>query len=141
MTTVATRRRMQATKGRDNAAELSLRSALHRLGLRFNVHRRILEGSSRTADIVFVRHRVAVFVDGCFWHGCPIHMTWPKSNSEWWRAKIGTNKRRDADTDLRLAAAMWTVVRVWEHEPADAAARRVAEILRMAERKNKKTNL
>jgi DNA mismatch endonuclease (patch repair protein) len=120
---------MQATKGRHNGVELRLRSALHRLGLRFRVHRRILAGSTRTADIVFVRRRVVVFVDGCFWHGCPVHMTWPKSNSDWWRAKIEANRRRDADTDARLAAAGWEVVRVWEHELADDAARRIARLV------------
>lgn len=124
---------MQATKGRDNGAELRLRSALHRLGLRFRVHRRILAGSTRTVDIVFVRRRLAVFVDGCFWHGCPAHMTWPKSNPDWWRAKIEANRRRDEDTDARLIAAGWRVVRIWEHELTEDAAHHIAELLKRDE--------
>jgi len=120
---------MAATKGRDNALERSLRSELHRRGLRFRLHRRLLQGSRRSVDIVFPRARVAVFVDGCFWHGCPLHGTWPKNNAEWWRAKIEANRARDRDTDDRLARQGWTVVRVWEHETVIAAADRVASAL------------
>ncbi|GAA0593003.1 hypothetical protein GCM10009416_34270 [Craurococcus roseus] len=117
---------MRATKGRDNALERGLRSALHRAGFRFRLHRRLLPGMTRSVDVAFPAARVAVFVDGCFWHGCPIHMTWPKANAGWWREKIEANRRRDADTDARLAAAGWTVVRVWEHEAVAEAASRVA---------------
>jgi len=74
--------------------------------------------------------QVAVFVDGCFWHGCPEHGTWPKSNIEFWREKIETNRRRDLDTNERLKAAGWEVVRVWEHENPDAAAERIAGLVR-----------
>jgi DNA mismatch endonuclease (patch repair protein) len=80
----------------------------------------------RSADVVFRRAKVAVFVDGCFWHGCPIHMTWPVANHDWWRDKIERTRARDADTDARLAAAGWTVVRIWEHDEPAAAAERVA---------------
>jgi DNA mismatch endonuclease (patch repair protein) len=121
---------MQATRQRDTPAEVALRSALHRLGLRFRVQRRPVTGLKRRADVVFAPARVAVFVDGCFWHGCPEHATWPKTNAAWWREKIEGNRRRDADTDARLAAAGWSSVRVWAHEKPTEAAERVAAIVR-----------
>lgn len=80
--------------------------------------------------MVFPRYRIAVLVDGCFWHACPDHATWPKANAEWWQAKLEANVRRDADTDLRLTTAGWTVVRVWEHESPDEAADRTEELVR-----------
>ena len=76
----------------------------------------------RRADIAFTRARVAVFVDGCFWHGCPKHMTWPKANAAWWKEKIETNERRDRDTDRRLRSDGWRVLRFWEHESTARAA-------------------
>jgi DNA mismatch endonuclease (patch repair protein) len=113
---------MQATGQRDTVAELALRSELHKLGLRFRVDCRPMPTIPRRADIVFSRLHLAVFMDGCFWHGCPMHMTWPRANGAWWREKIEANQRRDADTDQRLANAGWTVIRVWEHDdPTDAA--------------------
>ena len=121
----AARARMTRTVARDNPRELALRSLLHRRGLRFYVHRKIIVGTQRTADIVFPRLRVAVYLDGCFWHGCPLHGTWPKSNAEWWRSKIETNRRRDLDTDARLSKAGWTVLRIWEHEDLRQAAARI----------------
>jgi DNA mismatch endonuclease (patch repair protein) len=84
-------------------------------------------GLRRRADVVFPRERVAVFVDGCFWHGCPEHVTWPAANAAWWRRKIVGNQVRDRDTDRRLRAAGWTVVRVWEHEEPEVSASRVAD--------------
>lgn len=81
----------------------------------------------RRADVVFPRLRVAVYVDGCFWHNCPIHGTSPKANATWWREKLDRNRQRDVDTDRVLRAAGWTVVRVWEHEDANEAATRVAD--------------
>ncbi|MEU3406786.1 hypothetical protein ABZ766_22985 [Streptomyces sp. NPDC006670] len=86
-----------------------------------------MKGVRREADIVFGPARVAVFVDGCFWHGCPLHATWPKNNSDFWRAKIEGNRRRDLDTDARFAEAGWLVLRVWEHEGVDEAAARVIQ--------------
>lgn len=83
----------------------------------------------RTADIVFARAKVAVFVDGCFWHACPEHGTSSKTNAEWWKAKLARNVDRDADTDRRLGDAGWTAVRVWEHEEPDDAASRVHTIV------------
>lgn len=120
------RRRMQATRQTNTSPELALRSALWALGFRYRVHFR-LPGMRRRADIVFPRDRIAVFVDGCFWHGCPDHGTWPKSNAEWWRSKIEANRRRDRDTDRRLSADGWTVLRFWEHTDAPVAARVVAK--------------
>jgi DNA mismatch endonuclease (patch repair protein) len=88
-----------------------------------------IKGVRRRADVVFTRQRVAVFVDGCFWHSCPIHATQPKRNIEFWRTKLDTNRKRDADTDATLRAADWLVVRIWEHEDAVTAADRVEEAL------------
>jgi DNA mismatch endonuclease, patch repair protein len=109
---------------RDTAAELGLRRALHRAGFRYRLHRRPVPGVRREADLVFPRERVAVFIDGCFWHGCPEHKGMPRRNAVWWRAKITRNSERDAETDALLRSAGWHPVRVWEHEdPEDAAAR------------------
>jgi len=105
---------------------MALRSELHRLGLRFRVHRRPVPGFRATADIVFGPTKVAVFVDGCFWHRCPIHAIPPRANSEWWAAKLQANVDRDRDTDARLKEEGWLVMRVWEHESPSVAA---AEIL------------
>jgi DNA mismatch endonuclease (patch repair protein) len=115
---------MRAQRERDTGIEREIRSRLHARGLRFRVHRRLLKGSRREVDVVFPGAKVAVFVDGCFWHGCPEHGTWPRNNADFWRRKIEGNVERDRDTDARLEADGWTVLRVWEHEaPADAAAR------------------
>ncbi|MDJ1638562.1 very short patch repair endonuclease [Rhizobium rhizogenes] len=118
----ATSKRMAATAGRNNQRERALRSELHRRGLRFRLHQRLLTNSRRTVDIVFSRSRVAVLLDGCFWHGCPTHGTWPKNNAAWWREKIEANIARDRDTDRRLTDAGWHVLRIWEHEPIEVAA-------------------
>lgn len=113
---------MARTGRRDTRPEILLRCLLHARGLRFRVDRAVLKDRRRRADIVFGPARVVVFVDGCFWHGCPEHATWPAANAAYWREKIETNRARDRDTDLRLAAEGWQVIRVWEHEdPAEAA--------------------
>jgi len=91
----------------------------------------VLELSRRTIDITFTASRVAVFVDGCFWHGCPLHGSSPKNNSAWWRAKIDANISRDRDTDARLRVAGWTVIRVWEHEGLESATNRIVEAVRL----------
>ena len=103
---------------------MALRKELWRSGLRYRTNLAVL-GRSRRVDIVFTRVKVAVFVDGCFWHCCPVHGTLPKSNREWWEVKLETNSRRDRDTDMALQQAGWCVVRVWEHEEPHAAATRV----------------
>jgi DNA mismatch endonuclease (patch repair protein) len=120
---------MQATPRRDTPPELALRSALHKLGFRFRVDWP-LPDTRRRADLAFVSARVAVFVDGCFWHGCPAHGTWPKANAAWWRAKILTNIKRDRDTNERLRVAGWRVLRFWEHQGCDGAAKVVANVVR-----------
>lgn len=103
---------MRQVRGKDTAPELALRSALHRLGLRYRLQRKI---ANVRVDILFVRQRVAVLVDGCFWHGCPIHATYPKTNVSYWRPKLAENKARDRRQAARLRRAGWKVVRVWEH--------------------------
>lgn len=103
------------------------------MGLRYRVHVPPLPSLRRKADIVFPRARVAVFIDGCFWHGCPEHGRRRHEVNEWyWPEKIARNQRRDADTNARLREAGWTVVRIWEHEPAHVAAERVAGVVRAA---------
>lgn len=93
------------------------------------MQRRLDFDPRRKADIVFPRERLAVFVDGCFWHSCPEHATSPKANAPFWAAKLGGNVRRDRDTDRRLEESGWTVVRVWEHEPAQRAADTIESVL------------
>lgn len=107
-----------------------LRRELHRRGLRYRVDVAPLQGLRRRADVVFTKRQVAVFVDGCFWHRCPLHGTVPKNNNAWWEAKLGRTAARDRDTDLALVAAGWRVVRVWEHEPLGAAADAVERAVR-----------
>ena len=118
---------MQANTSRDTKPELRLRSALHARGMRFLVATRPVSKVRRTADIVFTRARIAVFVDGCFWHVCPVHHTVSKTNAEFWAAKADANQRRDAQTNELLQAHGWLVMRFWEHEQVDVA---VAEIRR-----------
>lgn len=88
-----------------------------------------MPGLRRRADLVFPRRRVAVYVDGCFWHSCPQHATHPKNNAQWWAEKLAANVARDRDTDERLETDGWSVVRVWEHEPAGSAADKVQTAL------------
>jgi len=121
--------RMSRTGRRDTSPEVRLRRALHAAGLRYRVDRAVLPGLRRRPDIVFGPARVAVFVDGCFWHGCPEHATWPKNNAEFWREKIETNRQRDRDTDRRFAEAGWQVVRVWEHEDPLRAASEIQSLV------------
>ncbi|WP_026422304.1 very short patch repair endonuclease [Actinokineospora inagensis] len=128
-TTAAVSARMSRQRSRDTGTEIALRKALHALGLRYRVHQRPVRTVRREADVVFTRVKVAVFVDGCFWHGCPEHATWPKRNADFWRDKIEGNRRRDRDTDVRLGEQGWAVVRVWEHEDPLVAAGRVRDVV------------
>ncbi|WP_301126659.1 very short patch repair endonuclease [Streptomyces cacaoi] len=122
---------MAANKGRDTVPELLLRKALHRQGLRYRVSARPLAEFRRTADVVFTKARVAVFVDGCFWHGCPEHhRPATKQHSGFWSQKIEGNRARDKETNDVLQEAGWTVIRVWEHEDPVEAARRITEVVR-----------
>jgi DNA mismatch endonuclease (patch repair protein) len=98
---------------------------LHRRGLRFRVQQRPLTSCRRVVDVVFPRQKIAVFVDGCFWHVCPQHFMWPHANAAWWRDKLTRNQVRDTDTDERLRAAGWTPFHVWEHENLEQAADRL----------------
>ncbi|KXF56196.1 very short patch repair endonuclease [Rhodococcus sp. SC4] len=125
----ATSARMRAQRRRDTAPELALRRELHRRGVRYYVDRAPVKGVRRRADLVFPRRKVAVYVDGCFWHSCPQHATFPKNNAQWWAEKLAGNVTRDRDTDARLTDAGWTVVRIWEHENPVVAADRVQEAL------------
>ncbi len=120
---------MKRQQRRDTAAELAIRRVLWSLGLRYRVHYPATSGRRRV-DIAFTRTRVAVFVDGCFWHCCPEHGTRPKANADWWAEKLERNVRRDRETDAELRAAGWIVVRIWEHEDPTAVAERVAAIVR-----------
>ena len=115
---------MRVTKQRDTPVELELRRLLHSRGLRYRVDYSIKGVTRARPDIAFPRQKVAVFVDGCFWHSCPEHGTLPKANREWWRAKLADNADRDRRHDQELESAGWTVLRFWEHEasPDDAAA-------------------
>lgn len=121
---------MASVRRRDTKPEVEIRRVLHARGHRFRVDRAVLPDRRRRADIVFGPARVVVFVDGCFWHGCPQHATWPKANEEFWREKIETNRRRDRDTDERLSALGWEVIRVWEHEPPAVAADKIDAVVR-----------
>jgi DNA mismatch endonuclease (patch repair protein) len=118
---------MLGNRNRDTSPELALRSLVHAAGFRYRVAAKPLPGMRRTADLVFGPTRVAVFVDGCFWHGCPEHFVPPKTNPDYWHEKIGRNMQRDRDTDARLADAGWLVLRFWEHESAEACSRAVCE--------------
>ncbi|MFF5366515.1 very short patch repair endonuclease [Streptomyces sp. NPDC013187] len=123
-------RNMAAIKRRDTKPERTIRSLLHAAGKRYRVDLRLqLEGARPRPDIVFTRARVAVFVDGCFWHCCPEHGRQPGVNGGYWGPKLERNVARDRAADAALAAAGWTVVRVWEHEAPDEAAARIIATL------------
>jgi DNA mismatch endonuclease, patch repair protein len=122
--------RMARVRRRDTRPELELRSELHSRGFRYRVDRRPLKGVPSRADLVFGPARVAVYVDGCFWHSCPEHGTMPRSNEAFWQDKLARNRERDATVNDLLVAAGWTVVRVWEHEEIAAAADRVESAVR-----------
>jgi len=119
---------MLANRGRDTAPELAVRRLLHRSGLRFRVDFAPL-GGRRRADIVFTRRRVAVFIDGCFWHGCPEHATLPKSNTDYWLPKLRRNSERDREVDAVLGDAGWVVLRFWEHEAPDSVVAAIIRVL------------
>ena len=122
--------RMSRQRSRDTSPEQLLRRELHRRGLRYRIHARPVASLRREADIVFRPARVAVFVDGCFWHSCPIHGSMPRRNADFWREKLARNVERDRETDQLLEADGWLVVRVWEHEDLNEAADRVASAVR-----------
>jgi DNA mismatch endonuclease, patch repair protein len=131
-----TSKRMSRTRGGDNVAERALRSALFKKGLRFRIHYRAVPGTTRTIDIAFPGKRLAVFVDGCFWHGCPRHGTWPKRNAAFWRDKILSNRKRDLDSNRRLRGDGWRVLRIWEHRTPAEGADFIERWYRQANEKN-----
>jgi DNA mismatch endonuclease (patch repair protein) len=122
-------KRMSGAARRDTAPELALRRELHRRGRRYRVVVRVPGRNRRTIDIAFTRAKLAVFIDGCFWHGCPVHGTTPTHNSGWWTTKLAANYGRDRDTDEHLAREGWAVLRIWEHVPAVEAADQVEAAL------------
>lgn len=126
---------MARVRQKDTDAEIALRRELFRLGLRYRVDYVVLSKPRRVADIAFLGLKIAVFVDGCFWHGCPIHATWPKRNAELWKQKIEANRTRDADTNERLREAGWIVLRIWRHESVVEAAATVAQEVTNAKHK------
>jgi DNA mismatch endonuclease (patch repair protein) len=129
----AVSRRMRRNLKRDTRPEIALRSELHSRGARFRTNLLVrVDGLSVRPDVVFARTKVAVFVDGCFWHGCPEHGNAPRRNTEYWGPKLDRNARRDAVVNERLAAASWNVVRIWEHEPVKLAADAVMEVVAAA---------
>lgn len=113
----AARKAMQGNRSRDTEPELAVRRLIHAAGLRYRVDVRPEREIARRADIVFTKQRIAVFIDGCYWHGCEQHVRIPTStNADYWSAKITRNVERDEDTNRKLEAAGWTVLRFWEHE-------------------------
>lgn len=131
-TSEGTRKSMLSNKRRDTSTELALRRELHSRGLRYRVDFAPVAGLRRRADVVFTRARIAIFIDGCFWHGCPIHATTPRRNADYWVPKLAANVARDRDTDHRLAQEGWGVIRVWEHEEPTLVANRVQAAVRAA---------
>ncbi|MDZ7576788.1 MAG: very short patch repair endonuclease [Candidatus Nanopelagicales bacterium] len=128
--TSAVRSVMRGNRRRDTRPELALRSAVHALGLRYRVDTQPLPKLRRRADLVFTGAKVAVFLDGCFWHGCAEHHRPATRNSEFWASKVAGNIVRDKDTDSHLVDAGWRVIRIWEHDDPQQAARRVAAAVR-----------
>ena len=128
--------RMMRQARRDTAPELALRRALHARGVRYRVDFPIPRMPRRRADIVLTKARIAVFVDGCFWHSCPVHATFPAANAAWWREKLARNVERDRETDLHLIALGWVVLRYWEHADMQAAADEVYETWRRMTRRS-----
>ncbi|MEU6666259.1 very short patch repair endonuclease [Streptomyces sp. NPDC046727] len=122
--------RMSKQASKDTGAELAVRRLLHAAGMRYRVEYPVPGMARRRIDVAFTSIKVAVLIDGCFWHGCPEHATQPKSNAQWWRQKLDRNMARDAETTEHLVAAGWEVLRFWEHEAPDAVALRISETVR-----------
>jgi DNA mismatch endonuclease (patch repair protein) len=108
---------------------MAVRRLLHARGYRYRLHLAPVPGLRRSADLLFTRRRVAVFIDGCFWHGCPQHYTAPQSNEDYWRAKVERNRARDAETDQGFLAAGWTVLRFWTHDTPEHIVEAVEAVL------------
>lgn len=132
-TTPAAANRMRANRRSDTQPEVLLRSLLHRSGLRFRKDHqiRLFTGRVVRADIAFTGKRLAVFVDGCFWHSCPLHGTVPKSNRDYWVPKLKQNVDRDKLVNQLLESTGWTVVRIWEHTDQESARLEIISLLRV----------
>lgn len=123
---------MRANRRRDTAPELAVRRELHRRGLRYRVDFRVIPQVRSRADVVFTARRIAVYIDGCFWHQCPVHGTMPAKNRDYWEPKLARNRERDQDANASLAAAGWTVLRFWEHQTAEEIADIIEGVVRRA---------
>ena len=121
---------MSVARRRDTGPELKVRRLLHAAGFRYRVAYPIPGQRRRPIDVAFTRQKVAVFIDGCFWHGCPQHGTAPRANAAWWQAKLATNHERDSDTDRLLSALGWVSLRFWEHEAPEQVAASVAAVIK-----------
>ncbi|MCD9153321.1 very short patch repair endonuclease [Aeromicrobium duanguangcaii] len=123
---------MSRQRTRDTQPEILVRRELHRRGLRYRVDAKLPGMPRRRADLLFTGAKVAVFVDGCFWHACPKHKTAPMNNGSWWAAKLARNVERDHETRDHLSSLGWTVLRVWEHEDMKHAASDIERVVRAA---------
>ncbi|WP_086474772.1 very short patch repair endonuclease [Plantibacter elymi (nom. nud.)] len=129
-TTAGTRRSMRSNRGRDTKPEIAVRRLVHAQGLRYRVSARPEPDLRRTADLLFTRARVAVFIDGCYWHGCPVHYTAPVANGRFWAEKVARNRERDGETTAVLKSRDWTVLHFWEHESAHLVADEIVATVR-----------
>ncbi|GAA1899049.1 very short patch repair endonuclease [Williamsia serinedens] len=124
------RRQMSSQKTSGTSIEVEVRRRLHAMGFRFRVDQKLLSDHRFRGDLSWRGRRLVVFLDGCFWHGCPSHGNLPKRNSDWWRRKFDANRERDRKVDSLLAERGWTVLRFWEHESADEIVGAIVPYLR-----------
>jgi DNA mismatch endonuclease (patch repair protein) len=123
---------MVGNRSRDTQPELAVRRLVHAMGLRYRVNARPIPTLHRTADLVFPRQRIAVFIDGCFWHGCPQHHRQPTAHADYWSTKVARNRQRDVATDAVLAETGWTTLRFWAHENPTAVAQAIRDTVEKA---------
>jgi len=131
---IAVRNVMRANRGVDTGPETRLRSLIHRAGLRYAIDVRPELDINRRADLVFRSAKVAIFVNGCFWHGCPKHYVLPKTNKQSWSEKVKRNRQRDEETKKLLRQRGWKVLNLWEHEDFDRPAARIVQEVRLRRR-------
>ncbi|QNE45870.1 DNA mismatch endonuclease Vsr [Glaciihabitans sp. INWT7] len=129
-TSATARKVMQGNRGRDTKPELAVRRLVHARGMRYRVNARVEPDIRRSADMLFTRKRIAVFIDGCYWHGCPAHFVLPKAHPDYWEAKIAGNRKRDAETNSLLELRGWTILRFWSHESPICVADKVEAAVR-----------
>ncbi|MDE0674212.1 MAG: very short patch repair endonuclease [bacterium] len=125
----AVRRRMRNTPRSNTPVEVEVRRFLHAMGLRYRVDHPIPHLTRSRPDIVFTRRRVAVYIDGCYWHFCPLHRSVPTTNRDWWIAKLQANADRDVTHTKELSDGGWTVLRFWEHEEPELIAASVQSVV------------